>query len=366
VTAQHLTLNDQLMGEDGNPVKINVVAVGNYVGGIHHISTGLYFTGSADGHLLLADGVVVGDFVLQMNFDGLQSGEKVADLTSRPVIGTDGYNRTHAPQRKGESFVAFSAKGHEPSASSVQVQSGRFTFYSTALPDLFRKGVSMFTEAQSIDILENGQQLALSNPVPKSEIDNIFHILRGFYPDYDFYLEWYRMEPNVYSFEEYGRKFVVVTGGLARMIGLSYEGLMMAVADGLSRFIGLPPKTPSGYVGTGAADYFAFGVVSRAVWYGNSWIDSVMPAFTQLQTILNLISPANAGGDPDDPVEYPSVACRLSAMQSGIAHIPLPICARPGSPQARPTSTLRRSYASSHRAFFRSALRGTGAASIEV
>ena len=80
----------------------NVVAVGNYVGGIHHISTGQYFTGSADGHLLLADGVVVGDFVLQMNFDGLQSGEKVADLTSRPVIGTDGYNRTHAPQRKGE------------------------------------------------------------------------------------------------------------------------------------------------------------------------------------------------------------------------------------------------------------------------
>jgi hypothetical protein len=134
------------------------------------------------------------------------------------------------------------------------------------------------------------------------------------------------MEPNVYSFEEYGEKFVVITGGLARMIGLSYEGLMMAVADGLSRFIGLPPKIPSGYVGTGAADYFAFGVVSRAVWYGNSWLNSVMPAFTQLQTIFELISAANAGGDPNDPIEYPSVACRLSAMQSGLAGGPLPEC----------------------------------------
>ena len=33
----------------------------------------------------------------------------------------------------------------------------------------------------------------------------------------------------------------------------------------------------------------------------------------------------------------------MSAMRSGMAHIPLPICARPRRPQASPTSTLRRS-----------------------
>jgi len=162
--------------------------------------------------------------------------------------------------------------------------------------------------------------------VPKSEIDNIFHILRGFYPEFDYYLDWYRMEPNVYAFEEYGQKFVVVSGGLARMIGLSYEGLMMAVAHGVSRFIGLPPTTPTGWVGTGAADYFAFGVISRGIWYGNSWINSAMPAFTQIKSIMDLISPANAGGDPNDPVEYPSIACRVSAMSSGLAGGALPEC----------------------------------------
>jgi hypothetical protein len=326
VPAQHLTLHDQLMGEDGRPVKINLVAVGNYTGGIHHISTGSYWAGVADGHLLLADGVVVGDFLLQMNYETLQRSNKVADIGARAVIGTADYNSKHGSLRQGGAHVAFAAEGHAPAGARVELQSGRFAFYTTETTNLYVKGVSMFTDAQAQDILENGKQLALSNPVPKSEIANIFRILKGFYPDFNYYLDWYRMEPNVYSFEEYGEKFIVITGGLARMIGISYEGLMMAVADGLSRFIGLPPKIPSGYVGTGAADYFAFGVVSRAVWYGNSWINSVMPAYTQFQTIFELISPQHAGGDPRDPIEYPSVACRLSAMQSGLAGGALPSC----------------------------------------
>ncbi|HEX8239723.1 MAG TPA: hypothetical protein VF574_08310 [Allosphingosinicella sp.] len=326
VRAETLTLHDQLMGEDGSPVKINLVAVGNFKGGIHHISTGNYWTGSADGHLLLAGGLVVGDFALQMNYDTLHKSTKPDDHADRPTIGSDDYSEQHAEHQHGTGLIAFASEGRQPAGKQLAVQDGKFHFYGGQLPDLAAKGVSMFTEAQALDILENGQQLALSNPVPKSEIANIFHVLKGFYPEFNYYLDWYRMEPNVYAFEEYGEKFVVVSGGLARMVGLSYEGLMMAVAHGLSRFIGLPPTTPSGYVGTGAADYFAFGVISRGVWYGNSWIGSAMPAFTQLQSLLNLISPANAGGDPRDPVEFPSVACRLSAMQSGLAGGALPEC----------------------------------------
>jgi len=30
----------------------------------------------------------------------------------------------------------------------------------------------------------------------------------------------------------------------------------------------------------------------------------------------------------------------IAAIRSGMAHMPLPICARPRRPQARPTSTL--------------------------
>ena len=37
---------------------------------------------------------------------------------------------------------------------------------------------------------------------------------------------------------------------------------------------------------------------------------------------------------------WPIFCSTMSAIRSGIAHMPLPICARPDSPAARPVSTL--------------------------
>lgn len=58
---------DNLVDQNGKPVAINNIAIGRYKGGIHHISTSLNYNGSPDGHLLLAEGVVIGDFTLQIN-----------------------------------------------------------------------------------------------------------------------------------------------------------------------------------------------------------------------------------------------------------------------------------------------------------
>jgi hypothetical protein len=79
VRAAQLTPEDTLMGEDGSPVKINRVAVGDYKGGIHQIAAGDAWNGSADGHLLLASGVVTGDFTLQINYDDLPDSQKESD-----------------------------------------------------------------------------------------------------------------------------------------------------------------------------------------------------------------------------------------------------------------------------------------------
>ena len=47
----------------------------------------------------------------------------------------------------------------------------------------------------------------------------------------------------------------------------------------------------------------------------------------------------------------------IAFMRSGMAHMPLPICALPRRPQARPTSTLLRSYAWIQALVFMSPLR---------
>lgn len=58
---------DQLMTAEGTALDINSCQIGIWRGGLHHIATGLHFTGTLDGHLINSAGVVSGDYCLQIN-----------------------------------------------------------------------------------------------------------------------------------------------------------------------------------------------------------------------------------------------------------------------------------------------------------
>lgn len=330
-TAAKLVPGDQLVDQDGKPVQIHTVSIGDFKGGVHHIGTTGKFSGDINGHLILAGGVVSGDYLLQVSFDGVDDALKADDHDDRPEIGSDDYQKANSGVKAATAQVVFSTRSDGAQPNQLQLHSGKFKFYRQGGMSLGSHLAALLTDDQSTSLLENTQQLPLSNTVPKSEISNIFAIMRGFYPGYVFYLDWYRMEPNVYAVEQYGEKIVVVTGGLARTIGLSYEGLAMAVAHGLARFMGLPPRNPDGFIGAGAADYYAFGIISRSIWFGNNWVKPTMAAFNQLDKVLSLIAAGPAAGDPNDPIEHPSIECRLEAMQSGFAAGALPTCC--GGPQ---------------------------------
>ena len=62
----------------------------------------------------------------------------------------------------------------------------------------------------------------------------------------------------------------------------------------------------------------------------------------------------------------PDLASSISAISSGFGHMPLPICARPRNPVARPTSTFESSYARIHGCCLITSLRNTAPASILV
>ena len=63
---------------------------------------------------------------------------------------------------------------------------------------------------------------------------------------------------------------------------------------------------------------------------------------------------------------WPIFCSSMAAISSGIAHIPLPIWARPGKPQAKPTSTFQSSYACIQACCFISDLGTNAPANIEV
>jgi Hint domain len=326
VTASMLRQGDMLTGGDGKPVEVLAIGMGEYSGGVHHIGTGAARTSDngtplVDGHLIVAGGLVAGDFFLQSYWDSIPNQHKADDVDQRHELGTPEYEERHRGA-KVRTAVLFGAPPH----AGAEPQQGSFRLFTDSTP-LPLDTASFLDADQSQDVLANGQQMPLGNNMPKGLVTQIFDGLRGYYPDLTFYLDWYEMLPNVHAVQQYGQNIVVVTGGLARLVGFGYEGLVMAIAHGIQRFSGNPPKGVFGLTGTGAADYFGFGLTSRRIWVGRPWVTYTTTAIKQMESLFELIDDDHKGGNPKDPVNQPSIHCRQGCMESGFGGGDLPECA---------------------------------------
>jgi hypothetical protein len=328
--SQKLQPGDQLVDKDGNPVTLALVSIGSYVGGVHHIAVGADFTGSPDGHLILAGGLVAGDYDLQSNFPSVPSALKSARFEARPSIGTAEYETLlkgkATPQ---EAHVVFAMTKPTADGPGSLIRGGKFKAYRSALasPSVPDGAQSLFTPAQAADILANGAQIPVSNPLGYTIFNLVKKHYAGFYPDINFAYDPLNLEPNLYAYDYFGQKYVLLSGGLARLIGFNYEGIMMAMGWGIACFDGGPPQNFRGFSAIGQADYYAFGTISRNMWSGTPWMTYVQAAMNQWQFVFGLITPANAGGNPADPLNDPSIACRWQAIQMGFAGASLPECA---------------------------------------
>lgn len=309
VQASQLHVRDRLMSADGTAVAVRSVAIGEYRGGFHHLGVGR----SADpegGHLLQAAGLVVGDYYLQLR-PKLMADRWTRDAAERPHIWDPAYARAHGAEKHQASFV-FGTSGC--GGEAVAGQEGTFTVYSDTNDHLQDDVAKFLTPKQADDVLRNGKQTSIGNPIPKFMVETVFKHLRGFYPDVDLYLDWNRIEPNVYALRRFGRNTVVVTGGLARSGVLRFEGMVMAVAHGANRFSGAEPLDSRGFTVTGRADYDAFQGISRTFWWDDAWLPAVSAAQEQFDALFDLVSEENAKGNPAAGFDEPSLACRRSCI----------------------------------------------------
>lgn len=331
VTANTLHVGDELTDADGNPVPIHLISTGSYFGGVHHIGTAAPSDQGANGHLILAEGVVVGDFDLQMNFHGVQDLFKEAH--ERHEIGSEAYDAQVAERSPGASksqtHLTFSRDGEQIVPANSQ-HASKFKVYSRSFGAMGIPGsfLAFFTEDEAGSILENGTQIPFSNPIPQSMFNSIALQLKGFFPEINFVFDATNMLPNVYAYEYYGMKFVRMTGGFARMTGVGYEALYMAMSWGAAVFSGQKPMTADGYTGIATSDFIAFGSISRLTWIGSGWMGYVSKAMEQWSSALfDNIDPKYKGGNPNDPLNDPSIECRLEAIQRGFTGGSLPPCA---------------------------------------
>ena len=328
-TAGKLRPGQQLMGHDGKPMDVRLVSVGAYKGPVHHIGIGAEWNGEVDQHLMSAAGVVVGDWDLQINFSELPASQKEPDFDTLPLLGTPEYEQRYGGSlQKSQIAFEFSAKGDDFIGNA---KPGTFKAYSDSAP-LPLYAQALLTSDQAADLLKNGEQSSFSNPVPQSLFNTIVAQMKGFFPDIVFYYDPVAVEPNVYAFEAYGQKIVVVNGGFGRMKGIGYEGMFMAMAHGVARFSETAPLDAAGYTAIGQADGMAFGVIARLCWIGDGLLTYVMNGYKIWAKLFALIDPAHAGGS--DPIEDPSIACRLDNILSAIGGGSLLECAG-GTPRPK-------------------------------
>jgi hypothetical protein len=332
-TARKLRPGQELMRQDGTPQPISFISMGEYRGGVHHISTKLDWEDSPDGHLIVAAGVVVGDYVLQVNFDDLDKSLKEPEHDQLPNIGTPQYEDHHVNNivRTDVSFEfahPSSQAAQQESADTRSTLNGTFQTYTDTKQLIPAGAQSFLTQAQAEDLLKNSVQLPVSAPVPHDTFVTITKQLSGFYPDVQFSFDTTNFTPNIYAFEAYGKKNVVVTGGLARTQGFGYEGMMMAIGNAIGRFYGDKPKNARGYSSVGASDYFAFGVLSRNIWIGGSqWYAYCLAAYTQWKNLFDKITGEHAKGNAEFPLNDPSLECRILTVEQAIGGGSIPECA---------------------------------------
>lgn len=329
---------DSLVTPDGTPAKVISITPGRYMKGVHHIATSDGPAKTVGGHLIVADGIVSGDYALQItHLDEVAPELMVEGHADLPEVGTRAYAEAFGHLLVGD-FAAVHAGGAEgaarrrAAAGDDEDGGDDFSVFEpfgarppVAIPEHAQRFV---TDEQARDILKNAPAWAPTSSVGMSTVTYLFKVFTGFYPGVHFYLDVHNPLPNAYSFNEYGETFVVVSAQLARTKALHYEGLAVAIAHELGHLYGGEPVDRSGYSCTGMADYAAVSAVIPYVWMGALSKPMVQPGIDQVKEFFSYIDPRHRTGVPGNTCNRISIECREKALAAGAASIiPLPECA---------------------------------------
>ena len=322
--ASRLTPDDQLVGQDGNPVNIEKIRLVNYTGGIHHIGLGEVPPDPIvpiNGHLLSSEGLITGDFWLQVTYAGTDENHEVlaANHASLPMIGSREYT-----QQTGFSSDLFSATRDgatmRPLRNPFCEEQREFRAGDT-IPETARH---YLTKDQADDInnyLDGFYPVSIEANVPDFRVTkNIYSCM---YPDVNIYLEWTDENPNLYAFEQYGQKIVYISGRLLRAKGLYREGIAMMLAFGVALFYAGDDEQG---VCTGQADNFGAGYIMRQAFTFN-WSEMSTEGYRQIRNLFKRIKPDHRHGDPSNRCMLPSIDCRLECISNALSGKMLPACA---------------------------------------
>jgi hypothetical protein len=314
---------DSLITADGTPHLVVALEAGIFKKGMHHVATSTRAATSPDGHLLLAKGIVCGDWALQIALSSPAAHQTLPlakDLGHAPEFGTREYSAM-APHLEHKPFRSI-----VPGTRLAAVPRDEFEpFDSDDAIEIPKDAFAFLTLDQSRDIHDSASIAPPLSQAGKESLHYLFKLFGAFYP-IEFDYDERNVMPNAYYFEkDDGTGHVVVTGGLVRCKDMNYEGLALAIASVVGATTGGPPLNDSGVSCIGIAAYSAVGDVMTSVFLGLGALPIIKAGMPQLESLFARIQPKHRGGS--DTCMNISTTCRIEAMNAAFNMMPLPYCA---------------------------------------
>ncbi|WP_043699773.1 hypothetical protein, partial [Yoonia vestfoldensis] len=329
VGAGVLQVKDELVDDNGDAVQIDEIRWGTYVGQFFELAISLDPPNqNLDGHLVLTDGVVTGDYAVSIYVDFPVNADETKTLAEngRPFVGSAEWREQNGVN------PGCAMLGMRQMNGGVFIPADHFT---VDIPD---HASAFLPGAQAIALRYKAKKLPLSDQyrLDMSEfvIKNIF---MSVYPDLNYEFNWYDDTINSYSWVDTltGEPTIYLSGGLARMEGFEIEGLTLAIAHEIGHLMGRP-TFENGVTCEGQADWYGASIVLRSVWFGEEYFRKMDMAIAQMEVLyrylrrrpkddldLDVTPPEeDATGQP-----YPSNACRLLTFETAKLSPTPPECA---------------------------------------
>ncbi|MEP6620926.1 MAG: hypothetical protein ABJE47_16495 [bacterium] len=351
IVADYLQLTDMLIDRDGQSVQVLDVSWGSYAGSFYEFATSLTPPdANYTNHLVLTNGIVSGDFAIQVYSDipagpsGVAAvaatggkGADVAGATSgaRHEVGSEEWITANTSQPKATAVSALRASA--PVAGGLAATANRSA--TLIHGNLFSPAALIVAPDHASDFLPPAQAKALKKYAPKHSIGDMYYHQLGdyvigqfkcLYPDVTFVTSWYNSAVNAHSFITNGKKHVLLNGGLMRIVGFEYAGIALAIAHEVGHLYGTPDGSPLGVTCEGEADYYGAKIALRKLWFGELYGDFMFQSVAQLKLLYSYLTDPSDGENDKAGRRYPSNECRLDTIAAAMAGQPIPECAACG------------------------------------
>lgn len=314
---------DVLILQDGSTTPIVSLEVGMFEKGVHHIATSTQKATSLDGHLMLANGIVVGDYAAQISLRSKSGVLKDAHIDA-PALGTQAYTDaySHIVSTPFAAYVSADASADANTEVNVNIQAieafkQMHVDKSSSIP---KHAIAYITKDQATELLYTAPIYPASEGTAEASVRYLFSLFSGFYPDINFYYDRNSILPNAYAFEEYDQKFVVLNLGWTLVEGVYFQGIAMTLAHLVAALYDRKDKSKKRNL-TAQADYDIYPVFLSLFYLAPDAVKNYNLGLDQIKTVFGYIKKER------DPIGRVSLDCRIDTMQNSIKGLPLPACA---------------------------------------